>query len=86
MSDPQTVTMTLDRTEERFIRALRDLPQSPLRARVHRFMDEVGRFLQHPRCESMQADGVPCQNVANDCEHCGHMNEMLVQIFERARA
>ena len=80
------VTMTLDEKEARLIRALRDLPQSPLRARLQRFMDELSRFIQHPRCESMQADGVPCRNVENDCEHCSHMNEMLARIIERGGA
>jgi hypothetical protein len=83
MSD-KGVTMTLDPAEERLIRALRYLPESPLRARVHGFMDELTRFIQHPRCESMQADGVPCQSVENDCEHCAHLSEMLEQIVKRA--
>jgi hypothetical protein len=85
MSD-KGVTMTLEPSEERLIKALRYLPESRLRDRVHRFMDELTVFIQHPRCGETQADGVPCQNAETDCDQCAHLSDMLEQIVRRAGA
>jgi len=78
------VTMTLSPAEERLIRALRYMPESRLRERMHRLMDELTAFMQSPRCEAIQADGVPCQTVDNDCDLCAHLSDMLERIVKRA--
>lgn len=77
------VTMTLSPSEERLIKTLRDIPESKLRDRVHRLMDELVTFVQFPRCDQIQADGVPCHDVDSDCDQCAHLAEMLERIVKR---
>lgn len=69
--------MSLSPAERRLISTLRDLPESRLKTRVHRLVDELITFIQFPRCQFMQADGVPCGSVDRDCEQCVHLTEML---------
>lgn len=76
------VSLTVSDYERRLITTLRDLPESPLRDRVHRLLDELVTFIRFPRCQWMQGDGVPCGSIDRDCEHCVHLLEMLDHLSE----
>ena len=71
------ITLTVTPAEFRMIKTLRDLPESPLRDRVQRLLDELLAFARHPTCGEFQADGVPCSNPAADCEQCRIVTGML---------
>ena len=71
------ITLTVSPAELRMLTILRDLPESPLRDRVQRLLDELLAFARNPRCSEFQADGVPCANPAADCEQCRIVTGML---------
>jgi hypothetical protein len=71
------ITLTVSPDEFRMLSILRDLPESPLRVRVQRLLDELLAFARNPRCSEFQADGVPCGNPAADCEQCQIVAGML---------
>jgi len=81
MSDPG-FPMSLSPSERRLINTLRDLPESRLKTRVHHLVDELVTFIQFPRCQFMQGDGVPCGTVDRDCDQCVHLNEMLERLSD----
>ena len=74
------ITLTVSPAELRMITTLRDLPESPLRDRVQRLLDELLAFARNPRCGEFQADGVPCRNPEADCEQCLIVTGMLDQL------
>lgn len=71
------ITLTLSPAEYRMITLLRGLPDSPLRDRVFRLLDDLLDFARNPRCPELQADGVPCANPAADCDQCRVVLELL---------
>ena len=71
------ITLTVSPAEFRMITTLRDLPESPLRDRVQRLLDELLAFARNPRCAQFQADGAPCSDPAADCEQCRMVTGML---------
>jgi hypothetical protein len=69
--------LILTPAELRMIITLRDMPESPLRDRVHTLLEELLAFARNPRCHELQADGVPCENPAADCDQCKVVTDML---------
>ena len=79
----EPITLTLSPAEYRMITTLRDMPESPLRDRVARLLEDVLAFARNPRCHELQADGVPCDNPAADCDQCAVVNAMLETMGRR---
>jgi len=71
------ITLTVSPAEFRMITTLRDMPESPLRDRVHRLLAELLAFARNPRCGEFQADGTPCANPQADCDQCRIVTGML---------
>lgn len=71
------VTLPVSQAELRMITVLREMPESPLKDRVHRLLEDVLAFARNPRCSEMQADGVPCSRPEADCDQCQVVAEML---------
>lgn len=71
------ITLTVTPAEYRMITTLRDMPESPLRDRVQRLLDELLAFARNPRCGEFQADGTPCSNPQADCDQCRIVTGML---------
>jgi hypothetical protein len=73
----ERVNLLVSAEEYRIITTLRDMPESPLRDRVHRLLGDLLAFARNPRCPELQADGAPCANPAADCDQCRVVLEML---------
>ena len=71
------ITLTVSPAEFRMITTLRDMPESPLRSRVHQLLGELLEFARNPRCSEFQADGIPCENPLADCDQCKVVTGML---------
>ncbi len=79
----ERISITLSPEEYRIITTLRDMPESPLRERVLRLLDDLVGFARNPRCFESQADGVPCADPAADCDQCQVVLAMLDQLEQR---
>lgn len=75
--------LTLSDAERRMILTLRNMPDSPLRDRVLRLVEDVLAFARNPRCHEMQADGVPCERPEADCDQCQVVTAMLETLERR---
>ena len=75
--EPRPVTLAVSPEELRLITTLRDMPESPLRDRVHKLLAELLEFARNPRCGSFQADGIPCADPRADCDQCQVVLAML---------
>ncbi|HLO67523.1 MAG TPA: hypothetical protein VK188_10925 [Holophaga sp.] len=75
--------ITLSDAERRMILTLRNMPDSPLRERVMRLVEDVLAFARNPRCHEMQADGVPCERPEADCDQCQVVTAMLETLERR---
>jgi len=73
----------LTASELRMITTLRDMPESPLRTRVERLLEDLLAFARNPRCHELQADGVPCADPGSDCDQCRVVLDMLEAIGKR---
>ena len=71
------INLTVSPAEFRMITTLRDMPESPLRDRVHRLLGELLAFARNPRCAEFQADGIPCADPMADCDQCKLVTGML---------
>ncbi len=71
------ITLTVSPAEFRIITTLRQMPESPLRDRVHRLLEELLAFARNPRCAAFQADGTPCGEPQADCDQCQVVGAML---------
>ena len=71
------VSVKLDPEEWRLVAGLRDIPASPLRELMHELMMSLVEYVREPRCAELQADGVPCESPAADCEQCLKVKELL---------
>jgi hypothetical protein len=71
------ILLPVSPAELRMITTLRDMPESPLRDRVLRLLDELLAFARNPRCGEFQADGTPCANPQADCDQCRILTAML---------
>lgn len=73
----ESITLSVSPAEYRMLSILREMPESPLRDRVHRLLDELLTFARNPRCPELQGDGAPCANPAADCDQCQVVLDML---------
>ena len=73
----ERITLSVTPDELRLITTLRDLPESPLRERVRRLLDDLLAFARNPHCGEYQADGVPCADPRADCDQCQVVLAML---------
>jgi hypothetical protein len=79
----ERIHLAVSPEEYRIITTLRDMPESPLRERVQRLLDEVLEFARNPRCFEYQADGVPCADPEADCDQCQVVLAMLDRLEQR---
>jgi hypothetical protein len=77
------ISLTLTPAEYRLVTTLRDLPESPLRDRVHRLLEDLLAFARNPRCPELQADGAPCGDPGSDCDQCQVVLGMLEAMERR---
>jgi hypothetical protein len=75
--DTELVSVRLDPEEWKLVAGLRDIPRSPLRDLMHELMMSLVDYVREPRCAELQADGVPCETPAADCEQCVRVKELL---------
>ncbi len=78
-----SIQTTLTPEEWRFVLALRDIPESPLRDKVSTLFTELVRFVEQPRCMGMQSDGFPCGTPHTSCEECQQMFQVLDDLTAR---
>ena len=69
--------------EWKIVMALREIPDSPLRAKVSGLLAELVRFIQQPRCLGMQSDGFPCGTPHTSCEECQQLLQVLDDLAAR---
>ncbi len=77
------VKIAVSENERRIISAMRDLPESPLKALLGEVMTGLADFAREPRCAEMQADGVPCAVADADCEQCRKLKQVLETLREQ---
>jgi hypothetical protein len=77
------IPTTLNAEEWKIVMALRDIPDSPVRAKISGLLAELVRFIQQPRCLGMQSDGFPCGTPHTSCEECQHMLQVLDDLAAR---
>lgn len=80
------IQTTLSNEEWNIVMALREIPDSPLRAKVSGLLAELVRFVQQPRCLGMQSDGFPCGSPSTSCEECQQMLKVLDDLAARVPA
>ena len=73
----KSLNVTVSPAELRLLTILRDMPESPLRDRVHKLLDDLLAFAANPKCPEFQPDGVPCANPEADCDQCQVVLAML---------
>ena len=78
-----TIQSNLSAEEWMIVMALREIPDSPLRAKVSGLLTELAHFIQQPRCLGMQGDGFPCGTPATSCEECQHMLQVIDDLAAR---
>ncbi|MDE3033688.1 MAG: hypothetical protein KGI56_08505 [Acidobacteriota bacterium] len=78
-----SIQTTLTPEEWKFVLALRDIPESPLRDKVSTLFTELVRFIEQPRCMGMQSDGFPCGTPHTSCEECQQMFQVLDDLTAR---
>lgn len=67
----------LNAEEWRLVCALRDVPGGALRTDLLTMLDRLLAFGRNPHCSRMQADGVPCTDVAAACAECSRVESWL---------
>jgi len=80
------IQTTLSAEEWKVVMALREIPESPSRAKGSGPRGELVRFIQQPRCLGMQSDGFPCGTPHTSCEECQHMLQVLDDLAARVPA
>jgi hypothetical protein len=74
---PERISLSVTPDELRLITTLRDLPESPLRDRIRRLLEDLLAFARNPHCGEYQADGVPCADPRADCDQCQVVLDLL---------
>lgn len=75
--------LVLDDEEWHLIRALREIPPSPLRDRMSDAIDRLMAFVTNPGCPEIQADGVPCTSAQMSCDRCRVMLSVMDDLERR---
>ena len=70
----------LTAAEWSLIQALRDVPESALRDRVHQVFTELIFFVRNPRCQGMGNEGFPCGEPPVSCDECHGVWDALEKI------
>lgn len=73
----EKVDVSLTLPEWHLVSALRDIPESALKARANELIEAVLAYSREPKCPEMQADGVPCGTVHANCDQCVHVTQLL---------
>ncbi len=76
----ESVTVKLDQDEWQLVSGLRDIPPSPLRELMHELLRSLIEYVREPKCPEIQADGVPCESAAADCEQCVKVKSLLTTL------
>lgn len=77
------ITATLSPSEWHLVEAIRALPDSPLRERTTRILEELLFYVGSPRCQGMGVDGFPCGEPGSSCEECQAVWDLLDSIAQR---
>jgi hypothetical protein len=77
------IDVKLGADEWALIRALRAVPDGPLKARVLAFIDALLVFVREPRCAGMQGDGVPCGTADAQCDECLQVAALVDELTRR---
>lgn len=77
---PTTKSVLLSEREKKILDGLRELPESDLKRTVEAFLLELSDRLANPRCAEVQADGIPCDESAADCEKCLHLKQLVANM------
>lgn len=72
-----TIHADLSPAEWKLIQAMRFLPESPLRDRVHEVFGGLLFYVQNPRCQGMGPEGFPCGEPVNSCDECHQVWDLL---------
>ena len=80
----RVASVELTAREQRIIKALREVPPSPLKDLLDETLERLLDFACEPRCPEMQADGVPCDSPDADCEQCTRIREILAGLAAQA--
>ena len=82
MNEP-TTTASLSQPEWRLIQALRELPESQVKDRVHEVLQEFLFYVRNPRCQGVMPEGYPCGDPKSTCEECHQIWDILDQLESR---
>ena len=75
----------LSPAEWALIQALRDLPESSLRDRVHEVFGDLLFYIRNPRCQGMGPEGFPCGEPMNTCQACQEVWDLLELLSRRVQ-
>jgi len=78
--EQEMVKVRLSPDEWKLIAGMRDIPASPLRDLTHELVMALVDYVRDPHCPELQADGVPCETPAADCEECRKVKELLISL------
>ena len=73
----------LSPAEWTLIQAMRAVPESSLRERLHEVFGELIFYVQNPRCQGMGVEGFPCGEPVSTCEECHQVWDLLDQVSAR---
>jgi hypothetical protein len=76
----------LSPAEWRLIEALRDLPESSLRNRVHEVFGDLLFYVKNPRCQGVGVEGFPCGEPKTTCDECHQIWDLLDSVSSRVKA
>lgn len=76
----QSIHAELSPAEYQLVQALRELPESALREKVHGLFGELLWYVRNPRCQGMGVEGFPCGEPASSCEECHQVWDLLEQM------
>ena len=82
MTEP-TIQTDLTPAEWSLIQAMRELPESSLRDRLHGVFGELLFFVRNPRCQGMGVEGFPCGEPVTTCEECHEVWDFLDTLSAR---
>ena len=71
------IHVELSPAEWTLIQAMRELPESPLRDRVHAIFGQLLFYVKNPRCQGIGVEGFPCGEPVSTCEECHNVWDLL---------
>lgn len=82
---PNSIPAELSPSEWRLLQAIRELPESALRERVHEVLGELLFYVANPRCQGMGAEGFPCGEPRTSCDECHEVWDLLEGLSRRVQ-